>query len=460
MTRFAAAMFVSTVLATTPALANKNVSSDAPIAPNAAGCKMTYGGGPMIQHVKVFDVFYSPGNPNVAKFGDFYTAVTQSAHFDMLSEYNVTNYKISRGSYIGKFEDTHPNPATITAIDPQQYLAGLIAAGKVPAPDNDTYYMLYFPSNIDPLFVDGTTHSCITARTYCAYHNSYQQAGGQLVRYGVMPDVNANGCAGGCGNGQPFDNLTLVSSHELIESVTDPDNNTAWVDRANACSPSGEIGDICATGGASEVGTMTGFTVQKEWSNALGQCVVSNPNIVINDFSLGAASTVNVPQGGSAMVMLTLTKVSGTAENVALSTAAPPTGLTAAFNPSSVTSAGGATTLTISAAPTAALGMSTITVKAAGSVVSRQQNVAINVVSAPDMAMPPSGTGGGGSGGSGGGSGVEGGGGSGGSGSGGSGGNGATHAMSGCSMTGAGVGGGWLLGAALLLGCALRRRNG
>src|SRR5262249_42726573 len=162
------------------------------------------------------------------------------------------------------FEDTNANPAAIKAIDPQAYITGLIAANKVPAPDNDTIYMLYFPPNIDPLFIDGTTHSCITARTYCAYHSSYKQADGTLVRFGVMPDVNANGGAGGCGGGQPFDNLTLISSHELIEAVTDPDDNTAWVDRVNACAPTGEIGDICATGGTSEVGTIAGFTVQKE----------------------------------------------------------------------------------------------------------------------------------------------------------------------------------------------------
>jgi MYXO-CTERM domain-containing protein len=315
--------------------------------------------------------------------------------------------------------------------------------------------MLYFPSNIDPLFVDGTTHSCITARTYCAYHSSFQQ-GNVLVRFGVMPDVNANGCAGGCGNGQPFDNLTLVSSHELIEAVTDPDNNTAWVDKVGACNPSGEIGDICATGGASEVGSIASFTVQKEWSNTLNSCVVSNPNIVVNDFNVAASpTTVNVPQGGMASVTLTLTKVSGNAENVALTTAAPPTGITASFNPASVTSANGTSTVTITAGPSAMLGMAKITVKAAGTAVSKSQDVPINVVPPPDMAMTP--TGGGGSGGSGGG----GSGGAGSGGSGGSGGNGASGggATSGCSIGGAEIGGGWAFGALLLLALAVRRRR-
>lgn len=105
-------------------------------------CHLTYGAqgnGPLMQHVKVFDIFYSPGNANVTKLGDYDAAVTQSKLMDMLQEYNTNGYTISRGSYIGKFEDTNPNPATVTTVDPQAYLQGLLQAGnKLPAPDNDT----------------------------------------------------------------------------------------------------------------------------------------------------------------------------------------------------------------------------------------------------------------------------------------------------------------------------------
>jgi MYXO-CTERM domain-containing protein len=420
--------------------------------PNATTCKMTYpatNGGALIQHVKVFDVFYSTGNAYETMLADFYTAITQSAHFDMLSEYNIGNYKISRGSYVGKFVDTNANPATPKALDPQAYLQGLITAKKVPAPDDDTIYMIYFPSGIDPLFIDGTTHSCITARTYCAYHSSFL-VGSQIVRFSVMPDVNAGMCAGGCGmNATPFQNLTDVSSHELIEAVTDPDNNTAWVDRNNSCTPTGEIGDICAVGGAGEVGVVAGFTVQKEWSNALKACVVVNPNVVINDFTLAVApTTVNVPIGGSATVTATLTKTTGAGESVAL-TAMAPTGVTAALAPTSVSSAGGTSMITISAAATAtAGGTDKVVVKAAGTTVSQSATITINYVSPPDMATAPipsqpaggDGTGGTGSGGSAAANNDKGGG--------------------GCSMLGGGDGGAWALGALMLaLAAALRRRR-
>jgi hypothetical protein len=60
------------------------------------------------------------------------------------------------------------------------------------------------------------------------------------------------------------DAMTLTSSHELCESITDPVPGQGWYDDAN-----GEIGDICAW----QAKTVAGFTVQKEWSNKANACV-------------------------------------------------------------------------------------------------------------------------------------------------------------------------------------------
>src|SRR6266404_1764069 len=159
--------------------------------------KLAYNNGPLIQHVKVVDVFYSPGHKYKTMLESYYKAITQSAYFDWLIEYNTTNYKISRGSFLLSFEDTNANPTTVKQVDPKGYLQGLLTAKKVPAPDADTMYMIYFPSGIDPS--DGSGPSCIANGNYCAYHDSFTATGGQLVRYGVMPDMEAGGCAMGCG---------------------------------------------------------------------------------------------------------------------------------------------------------------------------------------------------------------------------------------------------------------------
>jgi hypothetical protein len=62
-----------------------------------------------------------------------------------------------------------------------------------------------------------------------------------------MPDLGG-ACSSGCGDGAPQDNIIEVSSHELIEAITDgafgqatsSGPPLAWYDETN-----GEIGDIC-----------------------------------------------------------------------------------------------------------------------------------------------------------------------------------------------------------------------
>jgi len=407
--------------------------------------------GPLIQHVKVVDVFYSPGHKYKSMLEDYYKAILQSPYMDWLSEYNVANYKIGRGSFVSSFEDTNANPTTVKTIDPEAYLKGLIAANKLPPPDNDTLYMMYFPSGIDPS--DGSGSSCIKPNgVYCAYHSSYVATGGQNVRYGVMPDMEAGSCSQGCGP-PGFPSFTDVSSHEVIEAITDPDG-TGWYDDAvpeNDQNNCGEIGDICAVGGTQEAATVAGFVVQKEWSNKNKACIGTDPNAVVNDFTIALSpSEVSVPLGGSATVTVTLAKKSGMADPVAL-TATAPTGLTTTFAPASVSDDGGTATLTVGAGGALTAGTSlTVTVKGTGSSVSETATLAVNVVAA----TPAPGEGGG----------------AGGSGGNGNGGNGATGgrdggkgASGGCSVgNGAatsGMAGFWPLAAGLLLAFAVRRRR-
>ena len=403
---------------------------------------LVYGSGPLIQHVKVFDVFYNTGNQYKDMLTAYYTAITQSAYMDWLTEYNKGGYTINRGSFLGVYEDTNSATTSKTLSDSQiqTYLSGLIDNKKVPAPDDDTMYMIYFPT---PITISmGGSQSCASGG-FCAYHGSYTHLS-KKVRYGVMPDQAAGGCATGCGPGNAFQNTTDVSSHELIEAITDPDNGTGWYD--NNC---GEIGDICAIG-TGESAVVNNFTVQKEWSNKNNNCIATDPNVVVNDFTIAATpSTVNVPAGGMATVMLVLTKTSGAAENVTLSVPTPVTAFPASFAPASISSAGGTSTMTISAAATATVGSTgKITVKAAGMTVQPTIDINVTVVDAPDMAQPQ-----------GGGSGGTGGGGSGGNGNNGGNGGSGGGGSSGCSMSGGDIAGAWAIAALVLLALAFRRRR-
>src|SRR2546430_7722524 len=81
-----------------------------------------------------------------------------------------------------------------------------------------------------------------------------------------------------------------------------------------------------------------------------------------------------------------------------------PTGLSASLTPTSATSAGGTSMVTVSAQASLAVGTTlSFTVKAVGSVVTQMATVNVTIIDAPDMAMAGGGGHGGGDGGHGGG---------------------------------------------------------
>jgi hypothetical protein len=252
----------------------------------AAGAHLTYYGGKVIQNVKVVKVQYGTGTyqsfitaTGAASLAGFYSAVTASNYLTWLSEYNTTTPKqtIGTGTYAGSYAITPAssrNKATITDANVQAEISAQITAGKLPAPDNNTLYMVDFPKG--KAISQGGSKSCV-AGGFCAYHGTFKR-NSQNVYYGVLPDMSAgSGCDTGCGSGSAFGNQTSVASHEMIEAVTDAEVGLAtvvgaplaWYDSAN-----GEIGDICNA----QQGTITSggatYTVQKEWSNASKACIV------------------------------------------------------------------------------------------------------------------------------------------------------------------------------------------
>jgi len=253
------------------------------------GPHLSYYGGPVISNVHVVTVFWTNSVDSGVQttMPLFYSAITNSTFYDLLSEYatNVTpvgggsgtNQSIGRGNNGGTFTITpsrcsNGNPCTIDDTAIQSELLAQINGGHLPAPqlDNDgnvnTLYMIYFPPGVTITMDDGS-QSCAT---FCAYHFTLVH-NGQNVYYGVVPDLGG-ACASVCGSGSQFDNTTAASSHEMIEAVTDAAVGLAttygpplaWYDQAN-----GEIGDICVGQDAS----VAGYNVQTEWSNSRNKCV-------------------------------------------------------------------------------------------------------------------------------------------------------------------------------------------
>jgi hypothetical protein len=247
----------------------------------------------------------------------FYSAITNSTFYDLLSEYatNVTpvgggsgtNQSIGRGNAGGTFTiaPSQCNTVAPCVIDDTAIQAELVAqinGGHLPAPELDnngkdnTLYMVYFPVNVT-ITMQGS-QSCVV---FCAYHGTTTGTfNSQSIDfgYGVFPDMGpTSACSLGCGNAtNHLDNTTSVSSHELAEAATDIDVGfattfappLAWYDPNNN---NGEIGDICNAQQATVTAGGKNWVVQKQWSNALNACVAAGQHPVFQASAPASATS-------------------------------------------------------------------------------------------------------------------------------------------------------------------------
>jgi uncharacterized membrane protein len=103
------------------------------------------------------------------------------------------------------------------------------------------------------------------------------------------------------------------------------------------------------------------------------------------NFTLAASSSaLSVARGAGATDTIAVTTKTGFSGTVALSVAGLPSGVTAAFNPSTTATS---STVTLSAAPTAALGTATVTVTGSQGASSASATIALTVAAAPSFTL-------------------------------------------------------------------------
>src|SRR5450631_188254 len=131
---------------------------------------------------------------------------------------------------------------------------------------------------------------------FCAYHGSFDTTdavGGALhVIYQAQPFDNVSGCqVNGGPNGALKDSVNNVFSHEIFETITDPDLNAWW-----RTATGDEIGDICNFNLANPI-SLNGhsYAIQKEYSNKAHTCVSSatTPSRVTHDFNTDGQSDIS-----------------------------------------------------------------------------------------------------------------------------------------------------------------------
>jgi hypothetical protein len=234
---------------------------------------LTYGNGPLLTNAQVITIFWGAGWTQSAQSGlltqvnQFFDVILTSSLMDLIGQYSVPGQTIGHGSRIGTFTDSGSEPGggagQVSDAQVRQEVQTLINNGNVPPANANTLYFVYLPPNVTltgPTDAGGGT-SCVD---FCGYH-WFIPGSNPEIYYAAMPFPGCNGCLGGLSQIQ---SLTSVSSHELIEGITDPHPWSGWN------SAQGEIGDICAW----QVDVISGYTVQKEWSNKDGACTIGHAN--------------------------------------------------------------------------------------------------------------------------------------------------------------------------------------
>jgi len=226
-------------------------------------------GGPQIPNVGFHAIYWnsvvaqstatSHGTNVQQEIDNFIASFPDNQNYDRSTtdDYTIVQQYGSRAAtpiaksinHYAAFIDNQPFRSTISDSQIQTYLAGLLPTLGA---SSTVIYGIYFPAGTT--ITSGGGASC---SNFCGYHGHFLYNGLQ-IKYAVFPYLNCSACSlSGLTVG---DMLTIVTSHEVREAVTDPELN-AWYDNAGY-----EADDKCAWHNLYKT-TNGNFWVQPEFSN-------------------------------------------------------------------------------------------------------------------------------------------------------------------------------------------------
>lgn len=219
-----------------------------------------HGGGVLVQN-KTMAIFWG-SQWNTASFaGDkitgldtFFSGIGNSRFATTATEYaGVDGRTVTTSStYLGHTIDTSAPPSKALSTSGAVTEACKIVGNN---PDPDAVYFIYTAT--------GAGHV-----SYCAWHSWGTCSNGKQIQVAYMPNID--GLAGcdpqdtyNTGHSQGLAAVANVTSHELMEAITDP-RGTGWFDSSGA-----ENGDKCAWTFTGPVTLANGsvWKLQQEWSN-------------------------------------------------------------------------------------------------------------------------------------------------------------------------------------------------
>lgn len=324
------------------------------VGPALAVTTLSYHGGPIMQSVAPVLVFWLPPgthfllppNDNAATdqayesaMENFFKNLSGTSYLNIVTQYpgqctfNACTAPGNRGA-IGApmiIQDSDPYPRSpMQDSDLHNELQSLISQRGLAFNINIEFF-IFTSSSIQ---VCNTPFFGCTGTDECAYHSVNSFNGGTII-YALMPPVDTlggcdEGVSGPIGPALSINRETVAVSHELFESITDPQTffqainapdvlpfgATAWWDSTNVFGTNygNEIGDECNQMGTGVTLNSPGTTfVQQQWSNDSLSCVSSFGPSVRFDVSTG-----NDDLRGDSAATATLGITNGTSQTLTL----------------------------------------------------------------------------------------------------------------------------------------------
>jgi hypothetical protein len=225
-------------------------------------------GGPILPHVEIQPVFYgsnwSSTPSQVTQFQNYLNYLATSPYMDMLAN---AGYGVGQGSTTtGKIINTNLAAGSVLTDSTIQAAIqnGMKTSNMLAGPDANRLYVVFVQPNVEVVQSNGNTS---LGYGFASYHYAFQgtDASGHAatIHYAVVCTPGGtinNAYLQGDRFLSQFNEMTASASHEIAESVTDPDVTSyatvAWYDESPT---GGEIGDMCN----GQVVYLNGYAVQR-----------------------------------------------------------------------------------------------------------------------------------------------------------------------------------------------------